>query len=79
MNRRNFLKSIGIAAASTSVIKTDIIPKPETKTSSILNFPTLSEDNSRINRVGMTRIDLEDQISDYGCYIPYNKRLLNLT
>ncbi len=71
MNRRNFLKAIGLATVSTTLIKADIISEPDVIAQPKL--PTLAESSGSINRIGLTRVEVEDQIADYGFYIPYEK------
>ncbi len=71
MNRRNFLKAIGLATASTTLIKADILSEPDTIIQPKL--PTLAESSNSINRIGLTKVEMEDQIADYGSYIPYEK------
>jgi len=61
MNRRNFLKNIGIVVASIPLLNAEDI-----NTNTEDNLPTLSYpsvDNSRINRVQMTRVSLGDKLT----------------
>ena len=75
MNRRNFLKAIGLTTVATTFIKADIISEPDINIQPKL--PTLAEPSKYINRIGLTRTELEDLVTDYGYSIPY-KRKLNL-
>ncbi len=58
MNRRKFLKAIGLTALSTSIINANIISEPEICTIQP-ELPTLSE-SKHLNRVGMTRTEVND-------------------